>query len=664
MPRVFLGAGCLVAVVANAQQPAPLPAMKAPGPIKCDCNVDAPAWKGAPTVTGFVDTSHGNRATDQTVARVLYDADNIYVLVQCTDANPDGIVARETVRDSLFNQQNMGPFATNEDYVVVVLDPFGSHQYSDMDFFGVNPLGTRSAMIAGGRAAKAEWSGDWKAAAKKTSTGWVCQFQIPWKLIHYPGGGKTANIGFDVARFQYRTQLLSMWSNIGSQYFWDRIGQWAGVQPPSSGFKHTLSALPYVRGGLVTGQVAGKFGVDARYLITPELTAVGSINPDFSTIEAAIQTIQFSHTEIYLPDYRPFFTEGGNDFYAGTNNLSIGSFFYSPRIQSFNVGGKLYGKLTSKDTIGALAVQGPDGRNDTAARFKHVFNSTTFGGASVVGTNAGGGQNTVGEVDQHFRFGKLGVEGLAASSNGPGAGGGAQEIDASYLDKKMASFVAASEVSSNFIAPDGYFAYTGYKGVTAYENYGDDWRHGFWRNFNLGGGGTSFMTLEGGRFDNGVSLYAAIETRSDIHLEFDYTSDYQLGTDDNTLGLNMVYGVTNRFRQFSLQATTGETGGVHSTFFGPAASLRLFQGFDVTYAAGIQNRAGVTQQHVLTINDQLSPTRSAGGRAVVNNADTNVYLFYHKSGGKGTEYYLLFGDPNAARTVRGFQVKVVFALQR
>jgi len=46
----------------------------------------------------------------------------------------------------------------------------------------------------------------------------------------------------------------------------------------------------------------------------------------------------------------------------------------------------------------------------------------------------------------------------------------------------------------------------------------------------------------------------------------------------------------------------------------------------------------------------------------VDNANTNVYIFYHNSGGKGTEYYLIFGDPNATRTVHAFQAKVVFAL--
>ena len=116
----------------------------------------------------------------------------------------------------------------------------------------------------------------------------------------------------------------------------------AGHRATQDGFKHTLSLLPYAIGGIVDGQASGKAGMDARYLLTPDLTAVGTLNPDFSTIEGAIQSIQFSHRERFLPDYRPFFTEGGDTIFSQINNNDIRAFFYPQRIQGFNVGGKVY----------------------------------------------------------------------------------------------------------------------------------------------------------------------------------------------------------------------------------------------------------------------------------------------------------------------------------
>ena len=261
-----------------------------------------------------------------------------------------------------------------------------------------------------------------------------------------------------------------------------------------------------------------------------------------------------------------------------------------------------------------------------------------------------------------MRWGKLGLETQFANSVGPGAGGGAQFVSTYYADKNLSSVFQVSEISSNFVTPDGFFPYTGYKGYFAFEDYNNTWRNGPWRNFDVGVGYIGWTTLDGHGYYNGLQGSAAIETRSDIHLEFDYVGDTQLGSNDNTMGVNIVYGATNRFRQFGLQAITGETGGVHSTFLAPTASVRIVKSIDLTYAAGIQNRAGLAQQHIITANYQLSPTRSLGGRVVVNNADTNLYLFYHNSGGKGTEYFILFGDPNAPRTVHALQAKVVFAL--
>ena len=88
--------------------------------------------------------------------------------------------------------------------------------------------------------------------------------------------------------------------------------------------------LPYLMpSGLVTGgrgQV--QMGLDVRYQPTPELTSVATLNPDFASVEGAVESIGFSRSERFVPDARPFFLEGRNylqlgDFYA------IGSYFDS-----------------------------------------------------------------------------------------------------------------------------------------------------------------------------------------------------------------------------------------------------------------------------------------------------------------------------------------------
>lgn len=120
-------------------------------------------------------------------------------------------------------------------------------------------------------------------------------------------------------------------------------------------------------------------------------------------------------------------------------------------------------------------------------------------------------------------------------------------------------------------------------------------------------------------------------------------------------------GATNRFRQFGISGQFGEQGSSRATFLGPSASFRLLKKLDVSYTGGLLNRAGVTDQHILTFNYELSPLRSFGGRTVVQNSDTNLYFFYHNSGGRGTDFFVVLGDPNAARFKKQLQVKWVFS---
>jgi len=657
---IFLG---LVACTRADQGKRPIVAIKTATPPVIDGDISDPCWKTAAVADGFTDVQNGAPVPDQTIVYLLYDDRFIYVAFDCRDSRPDGIVGRETVRDAKFNQTQKSNNPNNEDNVEVDFDPFLTFQGNDVSQFSVNAIGTRSAALAGGRASKAEWKGDWDAASKRTATGWTCEMRIPWASLNYPAGKKSLTMGIDFQRFQDRTKIWSMWSNVTAQGFINLEGLWTGVSPPQVAYHPVMSLLPYFLGGDVDNKLSGKVGLDARYTFTPQLTGVASIDPDFSTVQAAIQSIQFSHAERSLPELRPFFTEGGNDFSAQTNINDIGAFFYSNRIATFDAGAKLYGKLDPRDTLGFLDTYGLGGRNDLAARIVHSYSDTSSGGLMLVSTNADGVQNTNAIMDQHFRWGKFAFEGIGANSIGSGAGGGVQVLSTYYADKFLTSLVQVSEVSDNFLVPDGYVPYTGYKGFTGVEDWNAQWQHGALRSTELTVVPLDWRQMDGKPYFQGVQTSYNVETRSDWHLEFDYIHMDFMGSKDKTLGFNIVKGATNRFCQFGLQMATGEQGSIRSTYLSPTASVRLLKKLDILYQGAFQNRAGLQQQHVLTLNYELSPIRSFGGRIVANNADTNAYFFYHRSGGKGTEFYFIIGDPNATRTVRGVQVKFVFAFQ-
>jgi hypothetical protein len=83
-----------------------------------------------------------------------------------------------------------------------------------LSFFYLNPRGTKYARLAGGRATKLEWEGDWQAAARIVADGWTAEMAIPWSILNYPTVKGPTTIGINFLRFHKRANMISNWSNI------------------------------------------------------------------------------------------------------------------------------------------------------------------------------------------------------------------------------------------------------------------------------------------------------------------------------------------------------------------------------------------------------------------------------------------------------------------
>ncbi|MCA1596509.1 MAG: hypothetical protein LC772_08820 [Chloroflexi bacterium] len=166
----------------------------------------------------------------------------------------------------------------------------------------------------------------------------------------------------------------------------------------------------------------------------------------------------------------------------------------------------------------------------------------------------------------------------------------------------------------------------------------------------------------GAPFRRQDGLYGQVETRSDYRIGMGVSGGKYDRQTDLVYSVNLAGGVSNRFRNYSLNLSTGKEADKPYSSIGPGFSLRMFKKLDLVLNSFLQNYQGVGQQHVLTFNYELSPTRSWGGRVVLQDADTNWYLAYRNAGHTGTETYFIIGDPNSARFTRQALLKVVFAL--
>ena len=312
--------------------------------------------------------------------------------------------------------------------------------------------------------------------------------------------------------------------------------------------------------------------------------------------------------------------------------------------------------------MGLLYTNGFSSESDVVAQVRHDFSPTSQGNFFFSQKSAKNDNNTLGVLNQDTRIGKLTLHGQWALSSGHEAGGDAKEAAIIYNDKRLTWGLAAAEVTPLFRDANGFIPFVDYRQILAVMNWNAEWRKGYWRSFYFNLNPSYSWHLDGRGFQRG----------SELHFGFDARKDWRVGADlvynrfddqtDATLGLSFTNAVSNRFRQWGIYFQTGKQGDRPSTFLGPQFSFRIFRKLDVVYSGAIQNLDGVSHQHIATLNYQLSPTRSFGGRVVVQNSDTNWYLFYRNSGGKGTNFYFVLGDPNAQRFVKRASLKVVFAL--
>lgn len=343
-------------------------------PPRIDGSLDDSTWENASLANGFWLSLEQSPPTEQTEVLVLQDEENLYFAFRCYDKAPEEIVAEKTRRDA-----GLGV----DDHVTVELDAF--HNYRRVSSYSVNARGTQNDFIAGGRANKIEWKGDWKAAATTTTYGWSAEIAIPYSILNFHAESRSFGINF--VRYHHRTDELSRWSDISPQEMQERMGTLSGLDLSNATKKKPVTVMPYLLAGAnledIHGQIQDQMlygGADIRYEPSANWTSVFSIDPDFNQLETQITDIDFSYNEKFRRDPRPFFQEGSAYFGDSRN------YFYSNRIPNFYLGAKSFAQLGS-NAVGGLVTSSPDGRWDAAARFVHEIDPRNTAGAMLVATH-------------------------------------------------------------------------------------------------------------------------------------------------------------------------------------------------------------------------------------------------------------------------------------
>jgi hypothetical protein len=324
--------------------------------------LDESAWEQAALLTGFSQYSptDGRPAEHATEVLVWYSGSAIHFGVRAH-------AAPGAVRASLANRDRIEA----DDGIDIFLSTFDDGRQATV--FSVNPFGIQAdgALVEGtGRERQAfggltggrdatDLSPDFVFASKGrlTDYGYEVEIRIPFKSLRYQPQD-SQNWGVNVIRRVQSSGHEDSWApalRSGSTFLGQsgKLKELAGLR---SGLVLDLNpivtakadgARQSARWGYDTG--APEFGGNIRWGVTSNLTLNGTINPDFSQVEADAGQFVFDPRQaVFFPEKRPFFLEGIEQF--NTPNRLV----YTRRIAAPLGAAKLTGKI-SGSTVAVLS---------------------------------------------------------------------------------------------------------------------------------------------------------------------------------------------------------------------------------------------------------------------------------------------------------------------
>jgi hypothetical protein len=337
--------------------------------------LDESVWTRAARLTGFSQYQpvDGRPAEEPTEVLVWYSPEAIWFGIRAREVHGNVVRATKANRDDI----------ASEDHVQILLDTENGRQLAFL--FGVNALGvqqdgTRSAQFAGGAGGASATGGGFRninpldgtvdlnpdyvfdSKGRLVPGGYEVEIRIPFKSLRYQDA-RVQSWGIHILRRVQHSGFQDTWAPAirANANFLAQSGTLDGLHDMHRGL--VLEATP-----TMTARVDGtprvdadrvykgktEVGADAKWGIRQNLTLNGTVNPDFSQVEADIgQVLLNERFALFYPEKRPFFLDGLELF--DTPNQLI----YTRRIVEPRGGVKLTGKLSGVN-IAAMTVQDDD----------------------------------------------------------------------------------------------------------------------------------------------------------------------------------------------------------------------------------------------------------------------------------------------------------------
>jgi hypothetical protein len=328
--------------------------------ITIDGALDEPDWKAA-TPIGEIrqrEPHEGERASESTEVKLLYDSQTLYIGVMCFDSEPTHIIGTQMARDADLSA---------DDHIEILIDSFRDRR--NAFYFATNPLGALvDALIIENGQINREWDAIWLVRTSRTEQGWTAEFAIPFKSLGFHRGQQAW--GFNFSRTIKRKLEEDRWASprLDLEFFQiSEAGEIAGFDNVEQG--KGLDVRPYVSNKALHDNNIGtdasvKAGTDIFYNITPSLKWTTTVNTDFAETEVDTRQINLTRFPLFFPEKRAFFLENAGAFtFLNSNEEADIIPFFTRRIGLLEgeevpilAGTKLTGKVGNYD-VGLLGAR-------------------------------------------------------------------------------------------------------------------------------------------------------------------------------------------------------------------------------------------------------------------------------------------------------------------
>ncbi len=456
---------------------------RATSEIKIDGILDEPAWDSAGVLELNYEWFPGERATPpvQTECLLAYDNDNFYVAFRAHDPEPRKIRAHLMDRDSIDT-------FVQDDHVLLLLDTFNDQRRALQ--FRVNPLGVQMDGILSTVDGVEDFSWDviWKSAGKINDDGYIVEIALPFNQLRFKAGDGAQTWGIEAGRsyprnVRHRIAAHPVDRNDNCHLCQlNKVTGFEGLKPglnleiaPTLTTTRTDTRANFPMGDLVSGDTDVEGGLSVRWGATPNITLNGTINPDFSQVEADVAQLDVNERfALFFPETRPFFLEGVDHF--TTRLRAVFTRTVADPEWGFKLTGKqgknLLGVFAAKDRVNNLLLPGNQGSSFSSidddvivgvVRYRRDIGEASTVGFLYTGREGTDYKNHVVGFDTRIRFNPkndLSVQYLRSETRYPNSSGSfdgeALILDWNRITRNVIISLEYEDRDENFRADSGF----------------------------------------------------------------------------------------------------------------------------------------------------------------------------------------------------------------